>query len=101
MKSYELALSAVADSSAAAFAFAMPKTAFEWAQMVMLFLSIVSLVVGFIIKFKAIAENKRQKRITDEQASMQVTEEASRLITEAEKILSKYSKKGKYRIEEK
>ena len=99
MKNYQLALSVVADSSAAAFAFTMPRTPSEWIQLVLMILSVISLVLGFIIKAISIAQNKRSKKLTNSQTAVLVAEEAQKKIEEATKILTQFSKKGKYRVE--
>ena len=99
MKNYQLALSVVADSSAAAFAFTMPKTPSEWIQLVLLILSVISLILGFIIKGLSIAQNAKAKKLTNSQAAVMMAEEAQKKIEEATKILSQYSKKGKFRVE--
>ena len=99
MKNYQLALSCVADSSAAAFAFTMPKTVADWAQLIFLGLSLISLILGFIIKVHAIVEARKEKRISNAGAVVEVVREAQDKVDEAKKILSDFSRKGKYRVE--
>ena len=96
MKNSQLAFSMVADGSAAAFAFTMPKTLNEYIQLAFLILSLVSLLIGFIIKVSAVVEQRKQKKINDAQAVIVVAEEASKKIEEAKQILDDY-KGGKYR----
>ena len=100
MKNSTFAYSLVADGSAAAFAFTMPKTLNEYIQLVFLILSLVSLLIGLIIKVASIVEQHRAKKINDTQATVMAAEEALQKIEEAKEVLSDY-KSGKYRTPKK
>ena len=63
-------------------------------------LSILSIVVGFIIKLKGISEQRRAKRLSDEQATTKALDLAEEKVKEAVKVISTFKKNGKYRVEE-
>lgn len=101
MKNYQLALSTAADGTAGILGFLSGVPSVEdILRLVLVVLSILSIVVGFIIKLKGVMDQKRQKRISDEAANMQVLELAQQKAEEAVEVLNKYRKSGKYRVRE-